>query len=160
MRNDQGDTVTPCEPWHQARPTAKISIHSLMPKKLSRKAVSAGLAYSSCWRDPRLRSSCYPVWLINRCIIPAIANGAILSTCEENHPIRVEESTLWTIARWILLLRESLERTVPREIFVEKRTKYKIGIVTIRIGNDGLKTKIAWYLHFSPSDWFYNMSAH
>jgi hypothetical protein len=52
-----------------------------------------------------------------------VANGAILSRSEEDHPIRVEESTLWTIARWRLLLRESLEMTVHREIFVEKKIR-------------------------------------
>lgn len=35
----------------------------------------------------------------------------------------VEESTLWTIARWRLLLRESLEMTAHREILVEKKVQ-------------------------------------
>ena len=38
-------------------------------------------------------------------------------------------------------MREILEITVPTEIFVEKKTTYKIAVVTVNIGNERLKNK-------------------
>lgn len=74
-------------------------------------------------RDLRLRSSCDPIWLINRYIIPAVANGAILSTSEEDHPICWRVDIVDYCPMEIVIERESRDDCTSRNFSRKESTK-------------------------------------